>query len=129
MEITLDKIERAEQVIKAMANSEKNLSYYGYRHPEHKNFPENRADFLKRDAAEEFVRAAEWLAAEVARGTLGRSKGSYSLKHDAEEATGGYISNGMLIAAAIHMGLKVRRIPDTPNAEISIPIKIRSKTI
>ena len=123
MEITLVDIENAEQAIKVVANSEKELSYFGYRHPDHKNFSANRAELFQQFTAEEFVRATVWLEDEVTNGRLVRARGSYTLKHEAEDATRGYISNGVLIAAAISLGLKVVRVPETPNAMISIAVR------
>jgi hypothetical protein len=82
-----------------------------------------RAELFQQFTAEEFVRAAVWLETEVTHGRLVRARGSYNLKHEAEDATGGYISNGVLIAAAISLGLKVVPVPGTPNAMIGIPVQ------
>jgi hypothetical protein len=54
---------------------------------------------------------------------------SYPLKREIEKENGVYISNGILIAAAMHLGLKVKRISKTsPNAIISIPKMISTQT-
>lgn len=52
-----------------------------------------------------------------------RSGGSsYGLKHIAERLYGstGYIANGMLIAAALHLGLEVKRYPRSPNCMVPV---------
>ena len=46
------------------------------------------------------------------------SEDSYTLKHRAEELTGGYICNGALITAALMCNLPVR--PQPPNAKIAL---------
>ncbi len=48
---------------------------------------------------------------------------SYYLKHVVERLAGEYVSNGSLIAAAIHLKIPLRLYPDWPNALIAISRK------
>ena len=51
----------------------------------------------------------------------GRSRGSYGLKHVAEGLTDGYISNGVLLAAALIAGVRVKPHGNgSPNADIFV---------
>jgi len=66
----------------------------------------------------------------VAVRTLKTGRGSYGLKHAAEcwgRLIGfeSYIGNGDLIVAALHLGLRVKRVLRTPNAFIGVRL-IRS---
>lgn len=54
-----------------------------------------------------------------------RRQGSYGLKHDAEKWSGGYVSNGAFIAAAILEGYTVRRFPNSPNCSFNIRVRAR----
>lgn len=48
---------------------------------------------------------------------------SYGLKHVAERAIGAYVANGVFIAAAYELGIKMRRYRDkaNPNAQFKLP--------
>lgn len=48
---------------------------------------------------------------------------SYYLKHVVEKLEGEYISNGALIAAAIHLKIPMKFYPDSPNVNIAISKK------
>ena len=55
------------------------------------------------------------------RKTINRDRSSYSFKHDAERATGGYIANGAFLVAAQLEGYKLERVHRrSPNAYINI---------
>jgi hypothetical protein len=47
-------------------------------------------------------------------------RSSYYLKHAAEKWAGAYISNGALIAAAVHLGFAIERAPSNINAQIGV---------
>lgn len=81
-------------------------------------FLERRQECLGQDAAEAFLRSLALLARVKPTKTIRSGTGSYRLKHIAEnyactypegEALGpDYVPNGMLIAAALHMGFKYK---------------------
>lgn len=48
---------------------------------------------------------------------------SYYLKHVVEKLAGEYVSNGSLIAAAIHLKIPMKFYPDSPNVNIAISKK------
>lgn len=80
---------------------------------------QGRNDLLK--ATDEINRARAWLKTQQQRVSINPKHSSYGLKHVAERAAGGYISNGSLIAAALMEGWKVQRIDlDNPNARLNI---------
>lgn len=83
----------------------------------------NRARMLESRSIEEFRCAVDFLAQVPRRKTLNRGTTSYGLKHEAEHfhrerGAAEYISNGMFIAAAIHLGFMVQRIG--PNAWLNV---------
>jgi hypothetical protein len=81
-------------------------------------FLERRQECLGRNAAEAFLRSLALLARVKPTKTIRSGTGSYRLKHIAENYAckypeGGklgpdYVPNGMLIAAALHLGFKYR---------------------
>ncbi|MBI2240792.1 MAG: hypothetical protein HYU59_08320 [Magnetospirillum gryphiswaldense] len=82
-------------------------------------FAEGRRSMLSPDAVAEFMRAVEFLAQRDKRGTINRSwrYSSSVLRREAEsfhERTYGNgdndVANGMLIAAAIHLGFKIQPV-------------------
>jgi len=64
------------------------------------------------------------------RKTLARSRGSYGLKHCAENLYGNnYLCNGALIAAVIHLGLKYKRDgEDSPNITVGVKVPPQLET-
>ena len=70
---------------------------------------------------EEFILCVEYLK-NLSNKTL-KSYGSYTLKHVIEKDVRTYITNGVLITAAIYLGLSVEKSKynDNPNAIIVIP--------
>ena len=70
---------------------------------------------------DEVFRAVNWLGG-FKRLDIRPRCSSYYLKHAAETATGRYISNGSLIAAALLCGIPATSSPKSPNAAIAIPI-------
>lgn len=125
-------VERA--AIEAVMTKEPNLTHFGFGvFDSHKKTPEvrkselaeGRQSMLTAHAVDEFMRACEYLARRGKRATISKSGTSYGLKHAAEryhrnkDGNGdNYIANGMLIAAAVHLGFKVR--PVGPNAYLNI---------
>jgi hypothetical protein len=87
---------------------------------------DSRASMLSDDAIGEFERAVEFLEARGQRATLNRQVTSYSWKHSAEKfhraagADNDYVANGMMIAAAVHLGFKVVRDDYGPNAFLNV---------
>lgn len=80
---------------------------------------EGREELLKATAEIDMARA--WLRTQERRETLNHNHSSYGLKHLAESAMDGYISNGAFIAAALLDGWIVRRIDDSsPNVRLNI---------
>lgn len=70
---------------------------------------------------DEFRRSVEWLAkCRTTKTATSESPNSYNLKHRAEKATGDYICNGALIAAAIFLNIQVKTFSGTPNPGIGI---------
>jgi hypothetical protein len=60
------------------------------------------------------TKVCEWLASIKRSKTINRERNSYGLKHMAEQEIGEYVSNGVLIAAAIHSGFAYRLDGDSP---------------
>ncbi|GLR89826.1 hypothetical protein [Bradyrhizobium iriomotense] len=79
---------------------------------------------LEEQAIAEFIRAVEFLSKYPRRKAINRKRGSYGLKHDTERATGDYVANGMLIAAALAMGFSaVPTHSGSPNAHFNVSSK------
>ena len=77
---------------------------------EWKDPEKRRADrlmMLSSPCVKEFIRSLEFIADCDRYKSPGRGHSSYALKHIAERTHGGYIANGMLIAAAIHLGVPI----------------------
>jgi len=66
-----------------------------------------------------FEKVCEWLRNEGIAKIPRHSIGSYQLKHLAEQAVGEYVSNGLMIVAAIHEGLAIKRIKGSLNVSIA----------
>ena len=94
-------------------------------------FLENRRSMTEPYAVEEFIHACAFLSRFEKRATINKVSSSYGLKHEAErffegQVDNSYISNGMFIAAAIHLGFRVQR--RGPNAYLNISLRERSGT-
>src|SRR5690606_33807667 len=91
-----------------------------------------RSDMTAQGQVEEFLRAVEFLQAMPRTKKPNRRRSSYTWKdiaarwysqrHPGDDS---YISNGMLIAAALALGFKVERIDGGPNAWLNIPDSAR----
>jgi hypothetical protein len=95
---------------------------------------ENRDEMLADHAVSEFERACEYLLLLDRIKTPNRKHSSYGLKHQAERyhrrhkyadnEVRAYVSNGILLAAAYHLDLKVVPVsPSSPNAYLNISSK------
>jgi hypothetical protein len=109
--------EQAEAAISAIMSRWPDLTCWGFSHQKSESFLQSRAE-LRSDGLSYFIRAVEWLSHIPRRKTV--NLGSYGLKHQAERWSGDYVSNGALIAAAIHLGFKLEHVSGTPNALINV---------
>ena len=72
-------------------------------------------------SVDEFERAVAWLSVIPKRKSPNRDDGhSYGLKHAAEKWAGAYITNGALIAAAVHLGFPITPCPSAINCWIGV---------
>lgn len=99
----------------AVAKRYPTLTRYGfgpYRHEDPERLTETDADI--------FTRVCGWLQGMTALKHPNRRATSYGLKHLAEAAIGDYVANGVFIAAAVHCGFALERIPGSPNVYFNI---------
>jgi hypothetical protein len=123
------------QVIAAVMAREPALCAMGYRtyDPQRSprdnrlDFERSRAELLHDGALEEFGLAISFLKTREKAKSIQRVSTSYGYKHQAEafhkagdHASGAYISNGVFIAAAEHLGFRLQRVGSTPNAYLNI---------
>ncbi len=86
-----------------------------------KKFDDDRAEMYGSECEQQFMQACRFLAEVAPIATFNSRRTSYGLKHVCERWAGRYISNGMLIAAAIHSGFKWRKVNwDSPNVVFNI---------
>ena len=86
----------------------------------------SRRELLKNE--EQFEKTCQWLSHIDKRKTINKMSSSYGLKHFVEKTTG-YISNGMLITAAIHCGFDYKERPNSPNVRFNMCNKSLNKMI
>jgi hypothetical protein len=101
-------------------------------------FAERRKEALSNWAMDEFELAFIYLSKQEHRKTLNRDWSTYNLKHNAERLVredklfdhlGDYVSNGMLIVAAIASGFEVKQISfRSPNGFLNISSKTIRQT-
>lgn len=97
------------------------LTWHGFEEPGAVAYNERRAKMLHPAVLQEFERAVAWLLLVPRRKVPNRKCGSsYGIKHTAERWAGGYIGNGMLLCAALHLRLAVARCPYGPNGWLAI---------
>lgn len=74
---------------------------------------------------EAFNLCCQWILLQPTRKTMNNTDTSYGYKHSVEnwQKAGAYISNGIFIAAAIHLGLKYKIYE--PNAVFNLPPRRR----
>lgn len=129
------KLGAAKRAIEAVLERMPDLSANGYRTwsrdrtgPENKlDFESSRRDLLHPRSFEEFVRAQAFLETRQKSRNVSRARTSYGYKHEAERfhkaakpGSDTYISNGVFLAAAEHLGFKLKRDGWGPNAFINI---------
>ena len=107
-------------------------SYFGDR----KLTPKERREKLASDerrlvkSGRECALCGMWLSIRRKRVTINTKwGGSYGLKHDVERDVGKYISNGSLIAAAIHCGFNYRLEGSGPNVDFAISKRLTEPTV
>lgn len=91
------------------------------------DFHADREEMLKPSSVAEFMRAVAYLQTKEKSRTVSRKNTSYGYKHQAERfhedrapGVSHYVSNGLLIVAALHLGFTVKRDGNSPNAFINI---------
>lgn len=112
-----------KDAIEAVRAAHPALGIFGFRYLTCETLETERADMLTDDAVEQFQAACDFIATAGTTKTWRARMGmnSYALKHRAERWAGRYIANGMLIAAAVHMGVPWSRCPDaSPNAYLGL---------
>lgn len=107
----LDVSAGALAAIEAVCAAHPDLTWHGLgplRDP--RNFEPLRARMVLPGAVEEFRRALAFLqAAPEPSGRINRRFDAYAWKGVAERWAGGYVSEGMFLAAALHLGFRVER--------------------
>jgi hypothetical protein len=85
----------------------------------------DRGEMLTDDTVEQFISAKAWLVRQPKSRTVTRAANSYTLKQIVKEEArfhglsgGDYVSNGILIAAAVATGFTIE--PDPPNARLNL---------
>ncbi|MBP2229684.1 hypothetical protein J2847_002983 [Azospirillum agricola] len=128
------KFAEARSAVEAVMAAEPGLSMNGFRTDDFRKSRQEREDEFRRlreempsaDGVLQFVRACEFLAQVPRRATVNRTLISYDWKHVAERfhrergEPDSYVSNGMFIAAALHLGFTVKRDGTGPNAFLNI---------
>jgi hypothetical protein len=117
----------AVRAIRHVLKNEPNLTKAGFKDDlSSELFIKERKSMLDEESVDEFLRAVSFLACVNKTKAIGKRQNSYSLKHEAEknrsrEFGNPYVSNGMMIAAAIHLGFEYCRVPYAPiNAYFNI---------
>jgi hypothetical protein len=85
---------------------------------EDEEFQRNKNALLNK--TEIFVKICDWLETVNIKKIKGINTSSYYIKHIVEEVIGGYVSNGILIAAAIHYGFKYKLYDKNPNVNFNM---------
>jgi hypothetical protein len=124
--MSLTHIEQARAEVNAVMADFPDLTYSGFwRKARGEKLESQRALMLTDDAVEQFINAKAWLGRQPKSRTINRAAPSSLLKRiAAHEAKfyglpgDGYVSNGMLIAAAVATGFTVE--PDPPNALLNL---------
>jgi hypothetical protein len=121
--MTPDPIAAATAAIVAVQALHPTLTVFGFRPRGCETLAAERAEMLTTEAAGQFLAASDFIRAAGTTKTW-RASGfmsSYALKHRAERWAGRYIANGMLLAAALHLGVPWQRCPNgSPNAYLGL---------
>ena len=83
-------------------------------------FAENRELMYTEKAREQFYTAREFLDGIDQTQKCNPRFSSYGLKHKCERWSGKYVTNGMFIAAAVSLGIKIKRDGTSPNAQFAL---------
>lgn len=119
----------SELAITAMMAREPDLSRDGMRTRRNASlFPTSRPAMLEEAAIAEFRRAVEWPGTVRQTGRINSKRVSYGYKHEVERYHAArypgqpdYVSNGMFIAAALHLGFRIKRDDwDSPNVLLNL---------
>lgn len=112
-----------QQEFVAAVESEPTLCGNGMRHLQPLDeFKAKRAEFIGSAVNyQEFVHCVDVLSQCTITKTPALN--SYYLKHVVERKCGEYISNGALIAAVKHLGIKLKYNPNSPNIGVAISEK------
>jgi len=92
------------QDLDKVLSSYPNLTGNGFDQPNDKDFSSSR-QYLQ-NGLEEFQRSCVYLSRRRKEKTFNMGFSSYGLKHMVERQFGAYISNGVLIAAGLHLGFE-----------------------
>lgn len=107
--------------IRAVMEQQPHLTIAGFRAPSNhgsdrvdpvrtpEKFHEERARFLGGDGRKQVQRALQYFAKVRSARVTKKSRGSYGLKHAAENFAGDYVANGALIMAALVRGVPIKR--------------------
>jgi hypothetical protein len=91
------------------------------------NFEERRNALLHPTTLDEFERAIAWLRLVPRRANINQNHSSYGLKHAAERWAGAYVSNGALIAAALHLGIRLEQCRGREGINALLAVSSRRK--
>jgi hypothetical protein len=89
----------------------------------------SHSEMLTDEALDQFWRAIQWFQTRGRTIGLNKNITSYGLKHVVEKngttseissITGGYIANGILIAAGLALGLQHGRVPNSMNSYFDV---------
>jgi hypothetical protein len=121
----------SEAEFKEILGNEPTLTYSGFENSLNSNkFQENRMMLEK--ALDEFITCCEWISKYQTHFSrkdlkefnfLRHHLNSYYLTHSIEKWSGSHISNGALIAALIHKGIKYKPVLGSPDVLAILPLK------
>jgi hypothetical protein len=96
------------------------LTAGGFRKPDHPDL-DHRDEMLSPKRVREFEIARDYIAQVGTTETAtSRSPSSYEMKHVIERWAGQYVGNGMLITAALSMGVAIHNPIGSPNANLAL---------
>lgn len=107
--------------IQAAMDQEPTLTYFGLGIYPGSDVETEKLRLL--NAVEEVSRCVDWLSNAPYIKTINTRHTSYGLKHVMEHACGGYVSNGVFIAAVIILGIPYRKYNLSANISIAISQK------
>lgn len=127
-------LEEARIAMEAVMANNRKIHLYGTEPADHRKLDQwesHRAGLLEDDGLEQFRTAVAYLQLMKPTKTVStKSPFSYGLKHGAERwgdqnGMSSYVGNGVLIAAALHLGMRV--LLDDYNAHIGITLNSRQE--